>query len=182
MSSKMQRIFILIIAVIFIISTIGIGVFYVLDAQQQQQQSKEIEDALKQAQDNQNKEGKLEGTQLQNFTPDANITALKTEDTVVGTGKEAKAGDTVTVHYTGAVAATGTIFQSSLDSPDGQPIPLSLNQVIQGWAQGIPGMKEGGTRRLYIPADLAYGANSPSASIPPNSALVFDVVLTKVGE
>jgi FKBP-type peptidyl-prolyl cis-trans isomerase len=91
-----------------------------------------------------------------------------------------KAGATVTAHYTGAVAATGVIFQSSHDT--GQPIPFSLNEVIKGWTDGVPGMKVGGTRRLVIPADQAYGATPPPGSgIPANAALVFDIELVAVG-
>ena len=174
-----HRIVTFILAVLFIVSTVGIVVYYVIQDKETRKQQAALNEALNQ-QTNQPQEGKLQGTQLQNFTPDGNITALKVEDTVVGTGAEAKAGDTVTVHYTGAVAATGKIFQSSLDT--GSPIALSLNQVIQGWADGIPGMKEGGKRRLFIPADQAYGANSPSADIPANAALVFDVELVKIGQ
>lgn len=127
------------------------------------------------------KEGKtLQGTQLANFTPVSDVSKLEITDTKVGTGEAAKAGDTVTVDYTGAVAATGVIFQSSLDS--GQPVPLSLNQVITGWKDGIPGMKVGGERRLVIPADQAYGANPPQGSgIPANAPLVFDITLHKIG-
>lgn len=124
---------------------------------------------------------KLQGTQLANFTPITDVPKLETVDTKVGTGTEAKAGDTVTVDYTGAVAATGVIFQSSLDT--GQPVSFPLNQVIAGWSQGIPGMKIGGERRLVIPADLAYGANPPSGSgIPANAPLVFDVTLHSIGQ
>jgi FKBP-type peptidyl-prolyl cis-trans isomerase len=123
---------------------------------------------------------KLEGTQLANFTPTTSIPSLQEIDTTVGTGATVKAGDTVTVDYTGAVAATGKIFQSSLDS--GQPVSFPLSNVITGWQQGIPGMKVGGTRRLLIPANLAYGANPPSGSgIPANANLVFDVTLHKIG-
>lgn len=118
---------------------------------------------------------------MQNFTPIAHIDKLQTIDTTVGTGAEVKAGDTVTVDYTGAVAATGVVFQSSLDS--GQPVTFALSQVIQGWTEGIPGMKVGGTRRLLIPAALAYGANPPSgAGIPANADLVFDVTLHSIGK
>jgi FKBP-type peptidyl-prolyl cis-trans isomerase len=124
--------------------------------------------------------GKLQGTKLKNFTPVAHIDSLQTTDTTVGNGSEAKAGDTVIVDYTGAVAATGVIFQSSQDSA--QPAQLSLNSVIQGWKDGIPGMKAGGTRRILIPAAQAYGANPPSGSgIPANADLVFDVTLESVG-
>ena len=123
----------------------------------------------------------LQGTKLANFTPTASITKLQAVDTTPGTGAAVKASDTVTVDYTGAVAATGVIFQSSKDS--GQPVSFPLSGVIAGWQQGIPGMKVGGTRRLLIPASLAYGANPPSGSgIPANADLVFDVTLYKIGQ
>ncbi|SRR6266702_1608227 len=123
---------------------------------------------------------KVAGTKLQNFTPVAHAAGLQTTDTKAGTGQVAIASDTITVDYTGAVAATGVVFESSYDS--GQPATFPLNQVIQGWTQGIPGMKVGGTRRLLIPAALAYGPNPPSGSgIPANADLVFDVTLKAIG-
>ncbi|HEX7633255.1 MAG TPA: FKBP-type peptidyl-prolyl cis-trans isomerase [Candidatus Saccharimonadales bacterium] len=123
---------------------------------------------------------KLAGKPLADFTPVASITKLEEIDTVPGTGDTVKAGDNVTVDYTGAVASTGTVFQSSKDS--GQPISFGLSQVIAGWSQGVPGMKVGGTRRLLIPANLAYGANPPQGSgIPANADLVFDITLHKIG-
>lgn len=124
---------------------------------------------------------KLQGTKLEGFTPVASITQLQAADTVPGTGETVKAGATVTVDYTGAVASTGVIFQSSKDT--GQPATLSLSSVIAGWSQGIPGMKVGGTRRLLIPANLAYGANPPANSgIPANADLVFDVTLRSISK
>lgn len=124
---------------------------------------------------------KLQGTKLANFTPMASISQLQEVDTTPGTGQAVNAGDTVTVDYTGAVAATGIIFQSSKDT--GQPVSFPLSQVIAGWSQGIPGMKVGGTRRLLIPAGLAYGASPPQSSgIPANADLVFDVTLHKIGK
>lgn len=121
----------------------------------------------------------LTGTQLSGFTPVSSVPKLVSTDTKVGSGAVAKAGDTVTVNYTGAVASTGLIFQSTQGS---QPVSLSLSQVIKGWQDGIPGMKVGGTRRLLIPAAEAYGANPPQGSgIPANAPLVFDVTLVKVG-
>lgn len=130
---------------------------------------------------NTNTEGKtLQGTKLNDFTPVSEVGTLQKTDLKVGTGDEVKPGDTVTVDYTGAVAATGVIFQSSLDS--GQPVTFGLNGVIKGWTDGVPGMKVGGTRRLVIPADQAYGANPPAGSgIPANAPLVFDITLHKVG-
>ncbi len=122
---------------------------------------------------------KLEGTKLANFEPVAKVDSLQKIDEVVGTGAEAKADSTVTAHYTGAVAATGIIFQSSHDM--GQPIDFPLSGVIKGWSEGVPGMKVGGKRRLLIPAGLAYGANPPQGSgIPANADLVFDIELTAV--
>jgi FKBP-type peptidyl-prolyl cis-trans isomerase len=113
--------------------------------------------------------GKLAG-----FTPTASVSQLQETDLKVGSGAVVKAGDTITAQYTGAVAATGDIFQSATDQ-------FSLNEVIAGWSQGIPGMRVGGTRQLLIPANLAYGANPPSGSgIPPNAALVFNVTVVKI--
>lgn len=120
---------------------------------------------------------KLEGTQLADFTPISKVDSLQIIDTKAGTGATVKAGQTVNVDYTGAVAATGMIFQSSLDS--GSPIDLSLSGVIEGWQQGIPGMQVGGTRRLVIPAAQAYGENPPSG-IPVNADLVFDITLHSI--
>lgn len=120
---------------------------------------------------------KLAGTKLAGFTPVAKVSSLEETDTTVGTGKEAKANSTVTVQYTGALASTGVIFESSLDS--GQPATFGLNQVIKGWTEGVPGMKVGGTRRLVIPAALAYGSQG-NAKIPANSDLVFDITLLDV--
>ena len=126
-------------------------------------------------QDNQ----KLEGTKLANFTPVDTVTELQVIDLAEGTGAIVPEGATVTAHYTGALCKDGTIFQSSHDfGPQGISFPLS--GVIQGWTKGVPGMKVGGTRRLVIPAAMAYGSQSPSANIPANSDLVFDIELQAV--
>jgi FKBP-type peptidyl-prolyl cis-trans isomerase len=118
----------------------------------------------------------LEGTPLSGFTPVAKIEKLERQELKAGTGDEVKVGASVTVDYTGAVAATGTIFQSSLDN--GQPVSFSLKGVIKGWTDGIPGAKVGGTYRLLIPADQAYGATPPQGSnIPANADLVFDITV-----
>ena len=117
---------------------------------------------------------------LKDFTPVAHVTKLEKIDLIVGSGEEVKADATVSVHYTGAVAATGKIFQSSKDFGT-NPITFPLAGVIKGWTIGIPGMKIGGTRRLIIPAEMAYGANPPGGSgIPANADLVFDVELVAI--
>ena len=122
-----------------------------------------------------NNSPRLEGTKLANFTPLAKVTELESIDTVMGEGPEVPQGATITAHYTGALCKDGTIFQSSHDF--GNPLTFGLNEVIQGWTKGVPGMKAGGTRRLIIPSAMAYGSVRAAANIPPNSDLVFDIEL-----
>lgn len=116
---------------------------------------------------------------LDDFTPVDTVPELVITDLVVGEGDEAAATDTVTCHYTGAIAKTGTVFQSSKDF--GRPISFPLNGVIQGWTEGVPGMKVGGKRRLLIPAAKAYGSRPPFGSgIPVDADLVFDIELVAI--
>jgi FKBP-type peptidyl-prolyl cis-trans isomerase FkpA len=105
---------------------------------------------------------------------------LKSEDLKEGTGAAAAAGDTVDVHYTGWLT-DGTKFDSSKDR--GRPFSFSLGagQVIQGWDQGVQGMKIGGVRKLTIPPNLGYGPRGAGGVIPPNATLVFEVELVKIG-
>ena len=105
---------------------------------------------------------------------------LKKEDLVVGTGAEAKKGQTVSVHYTGWLT-DGKKFDSSKDH--GRPFSFALGrgQVIQGWDDGVAGMKVGGKRKLTVPPELGYGAQGFPGAIPPNSTLVFEVELLGVG-
>jgi FKBP-type peptidyl-prolyl cis-trans isomerase len=111
---------------------------------------------------------------MEGFGPVEEVSELQIIDLEEGEGEEVPAGATVTAHYTGAVAATGIIFQSSHDI--GEPVLFSLDGVIRGWTEGVPGAKVGGKRRLLIPAAMAYGENPPAGSnIPPNAALVFDI-------
>lgn len=122
---------------------------------------------------------KYEGTKLPNFEPRTEpVKELEVVDTEVGTGAEVQPGATITAHYTGALVKNGIIFQSSHDF--GKTISFGLDQVIKGWTHGVPGMKVGGTRRLVIPAEMAYGASSPAPNIPANSDLVFDIDLTAI--
>jgi peptidylprolyl isomerase len=107
-------------------------------------------------------------------------TKLQIEDVVVGNGKVAKKGDTVSVQYVGVAFSTGEEFDASWST--GQPFEFTLGQgmVIPGWDEGVAGMKEGGRRKLTIPADLAYGAQGSPPAIGPNETLVFVVDLEKV--
>jgi FKBP-type peptidyl-prolyl cis-trans isomerase FkpA len=112
--------------------------------------------------------------------PVTEVTELKIEDTTVGTGTVAEAGKTVTVQYTGWLT-NGTKFDSSKDH--GQPFTFQLGagQVINGWDQGVVGMKVGGVRKLTIPPSLGYGASGAGRGvIPPNATLVFEVELLGV--
>ena len=107
---------------------------------------------------------------------------LKVEDLIEGKGAAAKSGDKISVRYVGNLYDTNKEFDSSWKRGKA-PFELTLGQgqVIQGWDQGLIGMKAGGRRRLTIPPDLAYGAQGQPPTIPANSTLVFDVDLTKIG-
>lgn len=104
---------------------------------------------------------------------------LQYYDIKVGTGAEAKPGQTVSVHYTGWLTS-GKKFDSSVDR--GQPFQFKLGagQVIKGRDEGVAGMKVGGKRQLRIPPDLGYGARGAGGVIPPNATLIFDVELLGV--
>ncbi len=104
--------------------------------------------------------------------------ALQKQDTLVGTGKEAKSGDTVSVQYLGTLM-DGTKFDSSYDRGTPFEFTLGAHQVIPGWELGIVGMKVGGKRLLTIPPELAYGA-SGYGPIPANATLKFTVELVGI--
>ena len=104
---------------------------------------------------------------------------LQVEDIQIGTGDEAVSGKQVSVHYTGWLTS-GTKFDSSVDR--GRPFDFQLGggMVIQGWDQGVVGMKVGGKRKLTIAPELGYGARGAAGVIPPNATLVFEVELLVV--
>ncbi|MCW2993106.1 MAG: FKBP-type peptidyl-prolyl cis-trans isomerase [Conexibacter sp.] len=110
-------------------------------------------------------------------------TVLQGSDVVTGTGAEAKTGDKVTVQYVGQLFANGKEFDTSWKKGR-TPFEFTIGQgaVIQGWDQGIPGMKVGGRRILVIPADLAYGAAGSPPTIPANAPLIFVVDLKKIAK
>ena len=101
------------------------------------------------------------------------------KDVKGGTGAAAKAGDIVTVHYTGTLT-NGTKFDSSRDR--GEPFTFTLGQgrVIRGWDVGVAGMQVGGRRELTIPPEEGYGSRGAGSAIPPNATLLFDVEMIKI--
>ncbi len=114
-----------------------------------------------------------------NTTP----SGLQYDDTQIGSGDEAKAGQSVTVHYTGWLyndGVQGKKFDSSKDRGDPFVFSLGAGMVIKGWDEGVAGMKIGGARTLIIPASLGYGARGAGGAIPPNATLKFDVELLGV--
>lgn len=110
-----------------------------------------------------------------------NMSKLIIEDLQEGHGKEAVKGKEITVHYTGWLE-NGTKFDSSLDRRQPLTITLGVGQVIRGWDEGFGGMKEGGRRKLTIPAEMGYGERGAGGVIPPGATLIFEVELLKVYE
>jgi peptidylprolyl isomerase len=108
-------------------------------------------------------------------------TELETEDIVEGDGEAAEAGDTLTMQYVGVSYATGEEFEASWDI--GQPFifELGAGRVIEGWDEGLVGMREGGRRQLVIPPEMAYGAAGQPPVIGPDETLVFVVDLVEIG-
>ena len=105
--------------------------------------------------------------------------ALNCTDTMEGQGAACKAGDTVSVHYTGRLD-NGTKFDSSHDRRQPFSFKLGAGQVIAGWDQGVAGMKVGGKRTLVIPPHLGYGSRGAGGVIPPNATLTFEVELLAI--
>jgi FKBP-type peptidyl-prolyl cis-trans isomerase len=111
--------------------------------------------------------------------PDPNA-KLEIKDLVTGKGAEAKAGDTVKVHYVGTLKDGEEFDASKKHGNEPFTFELGKGRVIKGWDEGVAGMKVGGKRKLTIPPHLGYGARGAGPKIPPNSTLVFDVELVEV--
>jgi FKBP-type peptidyl-prolyl cis-trans isomerase len=127
------------------------------------------------------------------YKPEGRVTELQTTDLEPGTGAAAKKDDCLVMKYYGTLASDGTMFDENFTKPTAFAFTLGAGRVIPGWDQGLVGMKEGGTRRLVIPAELAYGAAGSCReydatdqtkcnvyAIPPDSDLVFVVKLVKI--
>lgn len=174
-TSSGKRVTAFVLASLFLFSTVGATAYVIWQINQEETGIGLAEEEQEEA-----PTPKLKGTTMANYTPSEEaVTALRSEDISVGTGAEVKVGDTISVVYTGALAKTGVIFDTSVDTGAPATFQLVSGGLIEGWIQGIPGMKEGGKRRLYIPATLAY-ADQEVGDIPANSDLVFDVEIQAV--
>lgn len=193
MATKSQRAMALILAVLFLATSVATGAIVIWQVRQDNKAKQAINStALDTSPSSLNQDGSekiqqqetamLKGTTLANFTAGTEASELQKIDLVDGTGSVVPAGATVTVHYTGAYAVNGEIFESSKDG--GQPITFPLSGVIKGWTDGVPGMKIGGTRRLIIPGEQAYGAApagyTPGSTDRPLGTLVFDIELISI--
>jgi peptidylprolyl isomerase len=107
-------------------------------------------------------------------------TALEVTDLTEGSGEEATAGSTVSVHYVGVAHSTGEEFDASYNRGAPLDFRLGVGQVIAGWDQGVQGMKVGGRRKLVIPPDLGYGDRGAGGAIKPGETLIFVVDLLAV--
>lgn len=101
---------------------------------------------------------------------------LQYVDLALGTGREAHAGETAIVHYTGTLT-DGTKFDSSKDRNSPFSFRLGAGSVIKGWDEGVEGMNIGGIRKLVIPPQLGYGSRGAGSAVPPNATLIFEVEL-----
>jgi FKBP-type peptidyl-prolyl cis-trans isomerase len=181
MATMRQRVMATTLATLFLVVTVAFTFMIIWQVRTEERQQQELNEFMQAQNALEQEEEDGETVLLDNFEPVENIQSLEKIDLEVGQGQEVATGQTVRAHYVGALASTGRVFESSYDR--GEPADFSLEQVIVGWQEGVPGMKEGGKRRILIPAAQAYGQNPPPGSaIPPNSDLVFDIELIEVLE
>ena len=171
-----QRMAAFLLAFMFLLTTVGAAVFVVFEINSEEGGLVETTTptAAELAQAQQEAAQPVDLGTIDNFDGPVEVAELRFEDTVAGEGDEVQTGASVTIEYTGALASTGAIFDSSVGN---DPVTFDLDSLIPGWQEGIPGMKVGGTRRLFIPSAQGYGAAGSGANIPPDSDLIFDIEL-----
>lgn len=172
-NNNSQRVAAFLLALLFLLTTVGAAGYVIYQLNTESGIVNETNDTTSQ-QEPPVQEDSIVGQTIDNFNPPYEISEVRFDDIVVGEGEEVQPSDTVTINYTGALASDGTIFDSSVG---GEPATFPLDNLIVGWQEGIPGMKVGGVRRLYIPAAQGYGEAGSGSSIPPNSDLIFDIEL-----
>lgn len=166
-----QRVAIWVVAIIMAVGTLG--VYFVIILQNNNAKQQAVTPTAEQINSTEETQT-VDPTAYKTTGP---VTELQKIELTEGTGAEAKAGDKITVHYKGTIATSGVKIDSSYDR--GEPATFALSGLIQGWQDGIPGMKVGGKRRLVIPSELGYGSQG-SSSVPPNTDLVFEIELIAV--
>jgi len=171
-----------IIILVIILIIIAVGILFLMQPKAVSKQTEQGAPEQPQAQP----KSETQDQSKNNKTPTSyEIQGMKIETLKEGSGETAKAGDTVTVNYTGTLE-NGTKFDSSVDPAFNHVDPFSFtlgqNRVIQGWELGVLGMKVGEKRKLTIPPELGYGSQSPSPSIPANSTLIFEVELLGINQ
>ncbi len=189
MAKTSHRIFALSMAAIFFISAVAFSGFVVYDIMQSRKQQP-ADAATAQAQMQQTEQERAcppsaSGPMLpvpEVYKAPAAVTTLESTDLEAGTGAEAKSGDCLVVKYYGTLANNGNVFDENFTKPSAIGFQLGQGRVIEGWDKGVAGLKEGGIRRLVIPAAQAYGSQAQGDMIPANSDLVFVVKLLEIKE
>lgn len=174
-TSKSQRITIWVIAAMMAFGSVGFYFLIIINnndiARQRAELQSQLESQAKPA-------AALPGYKAETFDAAA-VTKLVQEDLKVGKGETVAKGATVSANYMGWLP-DGTIFDSSNRSGTPTPVSFPLSGVIAGWTNGVPGMKEGGVRKLVIPAEQAYGEQGSPPTIPPNTPLTFIIELVSI--
>ena len=175
---KRDRIFAGFGALLFLVTTVGLTAYAVYDASNQSNTGPLAENQANQTCAMEQPAAEtLPAPEV--FKPEGDVTELVTTELEEGTGAAAKPGDCLQMKYYGTLASDGTMFDENYTTPTSLQLQLGGGQVITGWEEGLVGLKEGGTRRLVIPADKGYG-DQATGKIPPNSPLVFVVKLVKI--
>jgi FKBP-type peptidyl-prolyl cis-trans isomerase len=174
------RIFSLVIAILFLLFASATSVFVIIEIVNAHHQNLNAESTPSSQQTKPPQDQSQKTQKLANYQPVKQVKTLhkKVLKKSGNSQKITSKKQTITVNYTGAVAKTGNVFDSSKGAA---PLTEPLNALIPGWKKGLIGMPVGATWRLYIPANLAYGSNPPKGSgIPKNAPLVFDITLKSV--
>ncbi len=192
MAKPHQRVFALVLAALFFATSVAAGAAVIWQISQDNSNQQELANQNPQNDQLDAFEESMKGCNISEpvtaskdnapevYKPKDDVNELQKTDLKIGTGKEAKAGDCLVVKYHGTLAANGKKFDGNFEEETALQFALGQGMVIPGWDQGMIGVKEGGVRRLVIPANLGYGESGSGAAIPPNSDLVFVVKLLEI--
>lgn len=172
-------------AVLFLLSALGFAVFAIIDSRNQSARQDEITqaelDKIKEKDTCLAGENEEVLAAPEPYQPEGgSVSELQVTDIAEGSGDAAKTGDCLVMKYYGTLGAGGTMFDENFTKPSALAFRLGQGSVIQGWDEGLTGMKPGGMRRLVIPADKAYGDEGREPAIPGKATLVFEVKLLRI--